>query len=469
MSYQRRKSVRRSIRPLLLSGLVIGLLLSLVSCGTGDTPDTNTTESTSEQGDPTTTTGGGTAENGALLASSDLSRAVPSVPRANVLSAAAAIGAFGGDLYSVLAKDAAGGNLVVSPSSIVTALAMTYAGAVGPTADEMARVLHFELTGDDLHQAFNALDSLLESRSWQGKDADGREQGVLVKTANSLWAQRDLAFEGAFLDGLAANYGAGVRLVDYKNAAEAARKVINDWVAGQTEEKITDLIPQGVLDALTRLVLVNAVYLDATWALPFDKNLTTDGQFRTLNGTVVTTPMMSHSAGFGYAKGNGWQAVELPYVRNELAMLVIVPDEDRFVEVESSLTSGLIAQAAQALTTEAEVQLTMPTFEFRTQAGLRDALRALGMRKAFDSQAADFSGMTRQEALYISDVIHEAYIAVDEEGTEAAAATAVIAKAEAGWVGRTVQMTIDRPFLFALRDRDTGAVLFLGRVTDPTA
>jgi serpin B len=297
---------------MLVSGLVIGLLLLLASCGTGDPPDPSTTTSTGEQGDPTTTTGSSTVEDGVLLASSDLSRVSPSAPRTNVLSASTAVGALGDDLYSVLAKDAAGGNLVVSPSSIVTALAMAYAGAVGPTADEMAEVLHFELTGDDLHQAFNALNSLLESRSWQGKDPDGREQGVLVKTANSLWAQRDLAFEGAFLDDLAANYGAGVRLVDYKTAVEAARKAINDWVAGQTEDKITDLIPQGALDELTRLVLVNAVYLDATWASPFDKNLT-DGQFTTLNGTVVTADD-EPIRGFGYAEGYEWQAVELPYV-----------------------------------------------------------------------------------------------------------------------------------------------------------
>ena len=458
-------SIGLRLGSLLLPPFVLASLLLLASCaaGPGDGKDTTTTT-----GSETTSTTGNASHDDVLLAASDLSRVSASAPRADILSASAAIDAFGADLYAVLAKTAGDGNLVFSPASIETALAMTYAGAAGATADEMAKTLHFGLQGDALHQAFNSLDSLLESRSWQGKDPEGRDQGVLVKTANSLWAQKDLPFETLFLDTLAADYGAGVRLVDYKTAAEDARKTINEWVAGQTEDKIKDLIPQGALDELTRLVLVNAVYLDATWASQFDKAMTVDGQFNTLAGSAVTTPMMNQSAGFPYAKGNGWQAVELPYARDELAMLLVVPDQGRFAEVEGELQGGLIHQAASALATGAEVELTMPKFEFRTQAGLADALKAMGMEKAFDPQAADFSGMTRQEALYISDVIHEAYIAVDEEGTEAAAATAVIMRATAAPMAM-VQLKVDRPFLFALRDRDTGAVLFLGRVTDPTA
>ena len=458
-------SIGPRLGSLLLPPFLLASLLLLASCaaGPGDGKDTTTTT-----GSETTSTTGSASHDDVLLAASDLSRVSASAPRADILSASAAIDAFGADLYAVLAKTAGDGNLVFSPASIETALAMTYAGAAGATADEMAKTLHFGLQGDALHQAFNSLDSLLESRSWQGKDPEGRDQGVLVKTANSLWAQKDLPFETLFLDTLAADYGAGVRLVDYKTAAEDARKTINEWVAGQTEDKIKDLIPQGALDELTRLVLVNAVYLDATWASQFDKAMTVDGQFNTLAGSAVTTPMMNQSAGFPYAKGNGWQAVELPYARDELAMLLVVPDQGRFAEVEGELQGGLIHQAASALATGAEVELTMPKFEIRTQAGLADALKAMGMAKAFDPQAADFSGMTRQEALYISDVIHEAYIAVDEEGTEAAAATAVIMRATAAPMAM-VQLKVDRPFLFALRDRDTGAVLFLGRVTDPTA
>ena len=461
-----------SIRPrlgsaliaVLVAGLLLGALFFLVSCGTPPGDDTTTSTSNGV----TTSTTGSASHDDALLAASDLSRVSALAPRADILSASGAVDAFGADLYGVLAQTAGDGNLVFSPASIVTALAMTYAGAVGPTADEMAKTLHFGLQGDALHQAFNSLDSLLESRSWQGKDSEGKDQGVLVKTANSLWAQKDLPFERLFLDTLAADYGAGVRLVDYRTAAEDARETINDWVAGQTEDKIKDLIPQGALDELTRLVLVNAVYLDATWAYQFDKDMTTDGQFTTLAGSAVTTPMMSQSAGFAYGMGEGWEAVELPYARDELSMLLIVPQQGRFAEVEGQLKNGLLDEVIGGLSNDAEVDLTMPKFKFRTQAGLADALKALGMEKAFDPEAADFSGMTKQEALYVSDVIHEAYIAVDEEGTEAAAATAVIMRATAAPL-TMVQMKVDRPFLFALRDRDTGAILFLGRVTDPTA
>ncbi len=291
---------------------------------------------------------------------------------------------------------------------------------------------------------------------------------MLVRTANSLWGQQDTVFEQIFLDTLAANYGAGMHLVDYKTAAEEARAAINEWVADETEDKITDLIPEGGLNALTRLVLVNAVYLDATWAAQFDPELTSEGQFTTLAGDPVAASMMFQSSSFPYASGNGWQAVELPYLRDELAMLVVVPGAGRFTEVESRLNGGLIDEVVGQLGMGPEVDLTMPKFEFRTQAGLSDALAGLGMPSAFDPASADFSGMTAQEALFISDVIHEAYIAVDEEGTEAAAATAVVMRATAAPV-ETVELTIDRPFLFALRDRDTGALLFMGRVTDPTA
>jgi serpin B len=406
--------------------------------------------------------------DGALLAMSDLSRLAASASPADVEAAARSLQQFGTDMYGVLADQAGDANLVFSPTSIVTALAMTYAGAAGTTAGEMAATLHFSLAGDALHQAFNSLDSALESRSWQGKTADGADEGVLVKTANSLWAQKDLAFEQIFLDTLAANYGAGVRLVDYQTAAEAARKAINHWVAGETNDKIPELIPEGMLDSLTRLVLVNAVYLDATWANQFDPQLTDDGQFTTLAGQTVTAPMMTQESSFPYATGDGWQAIELPYLREELSMLVIIPDDGRFAEVESSLATGLIDNAVAGLSERTEVNLTMPKFEFRTQAGLNDVLKALGMTSAFDPMTADFSGMTAQEKLYISDVVHEAYIAVDEEGTEAAAATAVIMRLTAAPV-EVVPLEIDRPFLFALRDRATGALLFLGRVTDPTA
>lgn len=433
---------------------------STQTTGVRPTAITTTTPPTTSDADPSVTD--------IQLAMSMASRLAPSASQADLRSAADSVQAFGLDLYGLLAVRARDGNLVFSPSSIVTALAMTYAGAAGSTAEEMAKVLHFALEDGRLHQAFNSLDATLESRSWERKNPDGTVEGILVKTANSLWGQKDTVFEQIFLDTLAANYSAGIRLVDYKTAAEGARRAINAWVAGETNNKITDLIPAGALDTLTRLVLVNAVYLDATWAAQFDPMLTTDGPFTTPSGANVTARMMRQRSSFPYARGDVWQAVELPYVGGQMSMLLIVPDQGHLAEIEKRITAGLLDEAASAMTPGSEVVLTMPKFEFRTQTGLKDALIALGMTTAFNPMSADFSGMTRQESLFISDVIHEAYIAVDEEGTEAAAATAVVMTAS-GMPLDVVELTIDRPFLFALRDKETGAVLFLGRVADPTA
>ncbi len=367
---------RYLIVPLCAAALLAASLVVLASCGGGTAQTTTSSGSTSTSGVSTDDTI--VSQDGTLMAASPVSRATATATRADILSAAGSMDSFGADLYAVLAKSAGSGNLVFSPASIEIALAMTYAGANGETAAEMAKVLHFALQGDALHQSFNGLDALLESRSWQGRNEEGKDEGVLVKTANSLWGQKDMTFEQLFLDTLARDYGAGMRLVDYKTAAEDARKTINAWVADQTEDKIKDLVPEGALDSLTRLVLVNAVYLDATWASQFNKEATQDGSFTTLAGTTVTTPMMNQNASFAYAKGDSWQAVELPYAHDDLAMLLIVPDQGRFADVEAQLKTGLIAQAAEALTDNGEVWLSMPKFEFRTQAALADALKSPG-------------------------------------------------------------------------------------------
>jgi serpin B len=462
-------------RAAVVVAVILGTTMAACSTPIGSTGAGNQTEESS------TTTSATAAGQPVQVAMSDLTRLAPAASQAEVLSAAVSIQAFGADLYRQLAGNSGNGNLVFSPSSIETALAMTYAGAAGTTAQEMAATLHFQLQGDALHQAFNALDAALESRSFQEKDQNGKPVGVLIKTANSLWGQKDITFEKLFLDTLAANYGAGIRLMDYKTAAEQARQAINSWVSEQTAGKIPELIPAGALDTLTRLVLVNAIYLDATWMSQFDPSSTQDAPFTTLAGDTVTVRMMHQSSSFRYGKGDGWQAVELPYLGGKVAMLLIVPDEGRFAEVEKELgppsetaasaagttaAGAVIDEAVASLDQGTEVQLGLPKFKFRTQAGLKDALTALGMGVAFTDKA-DFSGMTTEEPLWISDVIHEAYIAVDEEGTEAAAATAVIIRTASAPV-QLVQLTIDRPFIFALRDLDTGALLFLGRVTDPT-
>jgi serpin B len=455
--------------------LVTALALFAAGCGgaagdgtttTGGAPVDDAT-TTTPAGDETTTTTSGGQQATAGVAASDLDRRVPDVPDDDLLAAAAGNREFAAALYGLLADG--DGNVVFSPASIRLALAMAYAGAAGDTAEQMAEALDFDLPPERLHAAMNALDQALESRNREEPPGpDGIERKVFVEIANSLWGQEGLAFLDAFLDTLAVEYGAGMRLVDFVNASEEARLAINAWVEEQTNELITDLIPEGALTELTRLVLVNAVYLDATWMTTFDPELTDEAAFTTLGGGKATVEMMyGPELNLPYGGGDGWKVVELPYVGGELAMMIVVPDEGRFSDVEALLGAGLLDEAREAMG-PATVNLWLPKFEFRTQALLGPLLQELGMADAFDGGVADFSGMTTDERLVIDDVIHEAYIAVDEEGTEAAAATAVVMRATAAPTD-VVDLRIDRPFLFALQDRATGAVLFMGRVADPTA
>jgi len=407
---------------------------------------------------------GGTSSGGALVAS-DLERRAPEAPPGDVAEVAAGNNAFAAAAYALLAAREEG-NLVYSPASIRLALAMTYAGARGQTAAEMAEVLHFGLDDGALHAAFNALDQALASRNRQEPAGpDGVERKVQLSIANSLWGQEGFAFRPEFLETLAEHYGAGMRVVDFVNAAEAARQAINDWVAGETNDRITDLIPEGVLSEMTRLVLTNAVYLDATWASVFDADETGESPFFLLDGSQVMVDSMYQERMFPYAAGEGWQAVELPYVGGELAMLFLVANEGRFDEIEGLVGEGLLDEVVTGLE-NAQVRLSLPKFEFRFKAGLADLLAAMGMPTPFDPGTADFSGMTAEDRLFISDVIHEAFIKVDEEGTEAAAATAVIMDLTAA-PPEGVRLDIDRPFLFSLYDRETGEILFLGRVLNP--
>ena len=327
-------------------------------------------------------------------------------------------------------------------------------------------MLRFDLQGEALHAAFNALDQELASRNLEEPDiGDGVERKVQLSIANALWGQQGFEFVPEFLDTLAADYGAGMRVVDFVGATEAARQAINDWVAGETNDRITDLIPEGVLSEMTRLVLTNAVYLDATWASIFEKDATADAPFFLLDGSEVSVSTMHQEESFPYAAGEGWKAVELPYVGGQLAMLLVVPDSGRFAEVEGLIGSGLLDEVTAALE-GVEVRLALPRFEFRAKSSVADLLAGLGMPSAFDPGLADFSGMSTQDRLFISDVIHEAFIRVDEEGTEAAAATAVIMDLTSAPVD-VVDLQIDRPFLFSLYDRETGEILFMGRVLNP--
>ena len=387
----------------------------------------------------------------------------PPVDQSDVAAQVDGNSALAFNLYQVL-KDT-DGNLFYSPYSISEALAMTYGGARGETERQMQAALQFKLPQDRLHPAFNSLDNELSKRGQGAKGAD--DQGFRLHVVNAIWGQQGFKFTQQYLDLLAQNYGAGLRIVDYIKDAEKSRQTINQWVSDQTENRIKDLLPQGSIDSLTRLVLTNAIYFNAAWQSQFQKNATADGQFTLLNGNKVTVPMMRQMHTFGYTEGTDYQAVELPYDGNELSMVILLPKADRFKAFEAALKAQQVKDIVQNLKSS-EVDLTMPRFKVESQFNLKKALASLGMPIAFSASEADFSGMDGQKDLYISDVVHKAYVNVDENGTEAAAATGVVV-GTTSMPAKTYQVTLDHPFIFFIRDIQTGAILFLGRVASPGA
>lgn len=362
--------------------------------------------------------------------------------------------AFALDLYHRL--DRRPGNLAYSPYSVSSALAMTYAGARGATATEMARALHFRLPREALHSAFGSLRKDLATRT---------RGGAILDVANSLWGDRGTAFEHPFLDTLGQRYGAPLRQVDYRHAPRPARAVINSWVSRHTHGKISDLLPRDVIDELTRLVLVNTVYLKARWSVPFVPD-PSRMSFHTPDG-VVKAHRMVQKATLPYARGNDVQAVELPYRGGRLAMDVIVPDAPHFSGFERGLTGPKLDRIVAGFRSQT-VNLSMPRYTVARSFDLSSALTGLGMGTAFTDQA-DFTGMSRSEALDLRAVEHQAVVRVAEKGTEAAAATAIVVQTVAGEYPPPVYLNVDRPFLFVIRDRPTGTILFIGRVIDPTA
>ena len=366
---------------------------------------------------------------------------------------------FAFNLYQKL-REGESGNLFYSPYSISLALAMTYAGARIETERQISNALHFILSQDKLHPAFNALDLQLASRGEGSSGQDGK--GFRLNIANAVWGQQGYDFLQDFLDKLAENYGAGMRIANFTEAPENSRVAINDWVAHQTEDKIKDLIPSGAIDNLTRLVLTNAIYFNAAWLHPFDARTTAEGDFHLLNGSGIKAPMMRQTESFGYARGTGYQAVELIYDGGEISMVILLPDKGNFDPFEKSLNAELASQISKGLRRE-RIELTMPSFEFEAQFKLGETLKKMGMSDAFDQQLADFSGMDGTKDLSISDVFHKAFVLVNENGTEAAAATGVVI----GVTSLPPRVTVDRPFIFLIRDIATNTTLFVGRVMDP--
>jgi serine protease inhibitor len=395
---------------------------------------------------------------------------VPASPAA-AASAAAGINAFGVDLYRRVATTR--GNLVISPASVAIALNMARAGAQGMTAAQMDAVLHSVGSAPAHAEAIGSLDQALVALSGTYETGNGRELPVTLRLANAPFAQVGMSVQSAYLDALAAQFGAPLRLLDYAGNPDAARLLINAWVKAQTEGRIPALLSPPDITALTRLVLVNAVYLHAPWLNPFDPRATAPGAFTRPDGSMVRVPMMAVQDAVPYAAGTGWRAIELPYLGGSLALDVIVPTD--LAGFEARLTNAEIARLTGAFKPQ-EVRLSLPRFGIRTETRLARTLGALGMPLAFDRTKADFSGIalhscgSSPDCLYIAQVIHQATIDVDEKGTTAAAATAVVmVTGGPGYQGPWITFRVDRPFMFILRDRTTGAILFMGHVTDPSA
>lgn len=391
------------------------------------------------------------------------------------------------DLLSVLSADTPNANFFFSPYSISVALAMTYAGARGETRAQMGTALQFP--AGPLAPRFGRLQTRLDALETEpaptrteptatpapteepGATATRTERPAVpfrLSVANAPWGQTGYPFARAYLQLLERNYGAGLRQVDFESEPEGSRRTINQWVAENTGGKITDLLAPGAVTELTRLVLTNAVYFRANWLNQFDEANTADRPFTSLDGAERTVPMMAQRDTFPYAAVDGHQLIELPYAGGSASMVVLLPAPGQFAAFERSLDAARLSNLLSQLD-EREGTIRLPRFTTRTTLNLKPTLSALGMPAAFSGDA-DFSGMLSAEApedFRIDDVVHESFVAVDEAGTEAAAATAVIVGTTAvGTPEEAFEMTVDRPFLFAIREETTGTVLFLGRIVD---
>lgn len=369
---------------------------------------------------------------------------------------------FAFELYSKLRSSE--GNLFFSPYSISTALALAYSGARGETETEMATVLHLPTTTKDtigqmrFHSAFGTIIKDLNSR--------GEKGGYELSAANALWGQKGYGFLEEYLELIENNYGGKLNEVDFVRAAETTRKTINKWVEQKTNNKITNLIPQGVLDSMTRMVLTNAIYFKGNWARQFKKDMTEDAPFTLVDGEKVDAAMMNQTAEFGYMETASFQGLELPYVDDELSMIIMLPKEiDGLDEFEKTLTVENLSKWLSKLY-KREVVVSVPKFKMTSQFGLASVLKSMGMTDAFSSNA-NFSGINGKRDLFISAVIHKAYVDVNEEGTEAAAATAVTMKLTSVMPSRIPVFRADHPFLFLIRDNHSGSILFIGRVMNP--
>ena len=350
------------------------------------------------------------------------------------------------------------GNLFFSPYSISNALAMTYAGARGNTAEEMKTTLRFNLAADRVPPAFGKLIGQL--------DGDGKPRPFQLTVANRLWGQKDYGFLPDFTKTSKDFYRAGLEEVNFVTDAEAARQMINAWVEKQTKDKIKDLVPPGVLDDKTRLVLTNAIYFKAPWLQPFDAKATKPAPFHLLNGKTIDVPTMQMTRSFLFAAHESFTMLYLPYEGFNQSMIVLLPKKkDGLAELEKQLNAEALAKWMPKLSTH-EVTVKLPKFKVTAEIKLNETLKQMGMKDAFVKGKADFSGMATGEKLYISAVLHKAFVDVNEAGTEAAASTAAVIGATS--LPPPATFTADHPFVYLIRDNASGSILFAGRLAEPS-
>ena len=382
----------------------------------------------------------------------------PDVPPGNLETLVAGNHALAVDLYHEL-RDSEDGNLLFSPTSMRIAFAMVHAGAKGETATQISETLNFGLAAEDVPPAFNALDLALLSRNIPASDT---EDPVELLPANSFWGRQGFPFKTEFLAVLATDFGAGMHVADFQNFPEESRLAINEWVEERTRERIADLLPGGSITDMTIATLVNALYLKAPWVKALDPASTTAEDFTLIDDSVIQTPTMHGTMSGGLVEGENFVAAEL-YLRGEdLSLVIIMPDKDRFAAFENDLDADQLSTILGDLQ-PTMMDVSLPQFTFRSKFKLNEAMQRLGMILPF-SGLADFTGIA-DASLFISGAYHQAFIAVDEKGVEAAAATAIVVDLTS--INR--QLVVDQPFLFGIRDRPTGALLFLGRVMDPSS
>lgn len=395
--------------------------------------------------------------------SSFVSREIINSVDTRITQQASSINQFAIKMYSQLSKDT--GNIFFSPYSITCALGMTDVGAVGSTSDQIREALQVTLEGDDFYTGINGLDQSLMLHS-------DNTPNLELKIANSIWSQQGLSLCLPFLDKLAKNYDAGINILDFEKYPEPSRIIINDWISEQTNQRIKDLIPPGEIDCETRLVLTNAIYFIADWLLKFDPEKTTDQEFTTSEGNRIMVPMMTMGTddpdkliNFLYNKNQVASLLELPYYGNRIVMDLILPEQS-LNQLETSITTDLIKDLCNFRDSTALQYVKIPKFQFTTKSiSLVEAFYNLGMIIPFNG-SADFSGICRLP-LYIANILHKAFIKVDETGTEAAAATAVIMKPTSTEPFTPPTFVANRPFIYLIRDTQTNTILFMGRVHNP--